>query len=132
MMPAWSPRAPYGPLGVSGEVARTMGPHVREAIRDIARCCSCRWTWDLHARAYVRLIPVGSCTWHAARTGPVADPPTRPPTTIPLATDKTVARRMAALRDQMRRERGRAVAWHEVLELLLDVYDETLEGEHHD
>jgi len=130
MMPAPARTGLCGPLGTGGEVARVMGPHAREAVRDIPRCCTCRWTWDRETRAWARLIPVASCTWHGG--GTVAEPPTRPPATIPLATDKTVARRMAALRDEMRRHRGRAVAWHEVLELLLDVYDETLEGEHHD
>ncbi len=109
-----------------------MGPHAREAVRDIPRCCSCRWSWDRDTRAWFRLIVTGSCIWHAARCGGPVPPEPPIPQTIPLTTDKTVARRMAALRDLMRRERGRAVAWHEVLELLLDVYDETLEGEHHD
>jgi hypothetical protein len=103
-----------------------MGPHAREAVRDIPRCCTCRWTWDPDARAWARLIVTGTCTWHMQNGGPVPEPAI--PQTISLATDKTVARRMAALRDQMRRRRGRTVAWHEVLEELLDVYDKTLEG----
>jgi hypothetical protein len=107
-----------------------MGPHAREAVRDIPRCCSCRWTWDRETRAYVRLIVTGSCTWHAAPSGGPPVPEPAIPQTIPLTTDKTVARRMATLRAEMKRHRGRNVQWHEVLELLLDVYDETLEGEH--
>lgn len=126
MMPAWPSQAASGPLGTGGEAARVMGPHAREAVRDIPRCCSCRWRWDQAARAWRRLIVTGSCTWHQAPAGGAVAEPTIPQT-IPLATDKTVARRMAALRNEMRASRGRAVAWHEVLELLLDVYDETTE-----
>lgn len=58
---------------------------------------------------------------------PALPPPAAAPANIPLATDALVASRMVRLRAAMSTQRRRTVAWHEVLELLLDVYDE-IEG----